>query len=72
MTYVNAAILVERESQKGIVIGHRGATLKKVGEVARRDLQEMYGKKFFLELRVKVDEDWKTDTDLLRRIGYII
>jgi GTP-binding protein Era len=72
MVYVNAVILVERDSQKGIVIGHKGAVLKKVGELARRDLQEMYGKKFFLELRVKVDENWKRDTDLLRRIGYII
>lgn len=72
LTFVHAVILVERESQKGIVIGHKGAVLKKAGAEARRDLQEMYGKKFFLELRVKVDQDWKRDTDLLRRIGYII
>jgi GTP-binding protein Era len=72
LTYVRATIIVERDSQKGIVIGHKGAVLRKVGEEARRDLVEMYGKKFFLELRVKVEAHWKTNTELLRMMGYIL
>lgn len=70
-TYAKVVILVERDSQKGIVIGHQGAVLKKVGEEARRELDGLYGKKFFLDLWVKVDPKWKQNTELLRRIGYI-
>jgi GTP-binding protein Era len=63
---------VERDSQKAIVIGKNGAVLKKAGEAARKDLQDMYGKKFYLDLWVKVDDDWKQDGELLRRMGYIL
>lgn len=72
LTYVKAFVLVERDSQKSIVIGKKGACLKKAGEAARKDLEDMYGKKFYLDLWVKVDDDWKQDTELLRRMGYIL
>jgi GTP-binding protein Era len=72
LTYVKATILVERETQKGIVVGKSGAVLKKAGEAARRELQDIYGKKFFLDLWVKVEKKWKENQDLLRRMGYIL
>ncbi len=71
LTFVKATVLVERESQKAIVIGKGGQILKEVGRAARRELEEMYGKKFYLDLWVKVDEDWKQDTELLKRMGYL-
>ena len=71
-TYAKLVILVERESQKAIVIGHRGQALKRVGVEARRELEALYGKKFFLDIWVKVDPRWKQNTELLRRIGYIV
>jgi GTP-binding protein Era len=71
LTYVKAAILVERDTQKAIVIGHRGAVLKKVGEEARKELSVLYSRRFFLELWVKVVPRWKEDVPLLREIGYI-
>jgi len=71
LTVAKVVVLVERDSQKGIVVGHKGELLKKVGTAARKELEKIYGKKFFLELWVKVDEDWKQDLELLRRIGYI-
>ncbi len=71
LTYVRATILVERDSQKGIVIGHAGEVLKKVGEESRKELEEIYNKKFYLDLWVKVDPKWKQDTEILRRMGYI-
>ncbi|MFH0877543.1 MAG: GTPase Era [Candidatus Omnitrophota bacterium] len=69
---VRAVIFVERDSQKGIVVGKGGEHLKKVGTEARRDLQDIFGKKVFLELWVKVRENWKQDQELLRQIGYIL
>ncbi len=69
---VEATILVERDSQKAIVIGRRGENLKKAGEVARKELEEIYEKKVYLDLWVKVDKNWKQDQDLLKRIGYIL
>ena len=69
---VEATILVERDSQKAIVIGRRGENLKKAGEVARKELEEIYEKKVYLDLWVKVDKNWKQDKDLLKRIGYIL
>lgn len=72
LTYVKALILVERESQRSIVIGKKGEALKQAGEAARRELQEIYGKKFYLDLWVKVRENWKQDTELLKVMGYII
>ena len=71
LTYVRAVVLVERDSQKGIVIGHNGEILKKVGEASRKELEDIYGKKFYLDLWVKVDPKWKQDTEMLRRLGYI-
>ncbi|MGE5279147.1 MAG: GTPase Era [Deltaproteobacteria bacterium] len=72
LAVVKVAVLVERASQKAIVIGRRGELLKRVGTAARKELEEIYGKKFFLEMVVKVSPKWKQDHDLLRRIGYIV
>ncbi len=72
LTVVKAVIFVERASQKGIVIGRKGNILKKAGEAARRELQDLYGKKFYLDLWVKISKNWKQDPQLLREIGYII
>jgi len=69
---VNVVIYVERDSQKGIVIGKRGEILKKVGEAARKELQEIYGKKIYLDLLVKVKAGWKSNIELLRMMGYIL
>jgi GTP-binding protein Era len=63
-------IYVARNSQKGIVIGHRGEKLKKVGTEARRDLEDFLGKKVYLELFVKVADDWRNNPTQLRRFGY--
>jgi len=71
LTVVSVMVLVERDSQKAIVIGHKGDVLKRVGTAARKELEEIYEKKFFIELQVKVDATWKQKYDLLRRIGYI-
>jgi GTPase len=65
-----AVIYVIRESQKGIIIGHKGAALKKVGIEARRDAEEFFGKKIFLELYVKVDKDWRDKESQLKKFGY--
>jgi GTP-binding protein Era len=63
-------ILVERDSQKGIIIGDKGAALKKVGTQARKDLEAFFGKQVFLELFVKVDKDWRSSDSRLRKFGY--
>lgn len=67
---IRAEISVERKSQKGIVIGHKGEALKKVGTQARIDMEEFFQKKIFLDLYVRVNENWRTDSKLLRRFGY--
>jgi GTP-binding protein Era len=67
---ISAVIYVERESQKGIIIGRAGAALKKVGSDARRDLETFFGKKIFLELFVKVDKDWRQKSSRLKHYGY--
>jgi len=67
---ISADILVSRESQKGIVIGHRGEKLKRVGQQAREDLERFLGKKVFLQLFVKVDADWRDSDRALRSFGY--
>jgi len=67
---IQATIYVERESQKGIIIGHHGAALKKVGTLARKDIEAFFGKPVFLELFVKVDKDWRSSTNRLRHYGY--
>ena len=68
--YIKAIIYVERESQKGIIIGHEGSALKKVATDARRELEKFFGKRIFLEIYVKVDKDWRNSDRQLRRFGY--
>ena len=70
VTHIDAVIWVERESQKGMVIGHEGRILKKAGEEARRDLETMLESKVFLRTWVKVKENWSDDERLLRLMGY--
>ena len=70
MLYIAATIFVERESQKGIVIGEGGKMLKQIGSSARKEIEEMGGRPVFLELRVKVLKDWRNDENALRRLGY--
>lgn len=67
---IKAVIYVERESQKSILIGHQGNMLKKVGTEARLELEAFLGKKVYLELFVKVNENWRNDTSKLKRFGY--
>ena len=68
--YIAATIFVERDSQKGIVIGEGGKMLKAIGSAARKEVEEMSGRKVFLELRVKVEKDWRNNENALRRFGY--
>ncbi|WP_457565928.1 GTPase Era [Caldithrix abyssi] len=68
--YIYAIIYVERPSQKGIIIGKKGEALKKIGEAARREIEEFLGRKIYLELRVKVNENWRYDERKLKRLGY--
>ena len=68
---VRATIFVERDSQKGIIIGKAGSSLKKVGTEARLDMEKFFGKKIFLETRVKVSSDWRKQKDKLRSFGYL-
>ncbi len=70
MTYIGATIYVERDSQKGILIGKGGAMLKKISSEARVDIEGLIGTKAYLELWVKVLKNWRRDEDLLRRLGY--
>lgn len=67
---IGAVIHVARESQKGIIIGHQGVALKKVGTLARRDIETFLGKKVFLKLFVKVTKDWRDKDALLKQFGY--
>lgn len=67
---IRAVIMVARESQKGIIIGHKGASLKKVGTEARVEMEKFFNKKVFLELFVKVNKDWRDDQRKLRQYGY--
>ena len=68
--HIRAVIMVERESQKGIIIGHKGEALKRVGVEARTDLEKFFGKQIHLELFVKVNKDWRSNARQLRRFGY--
>ena len=72
MLYIAATIFVERESQKGIVIGEGGKMLKQIGSSARQEIEGMGGRPVFLELRVKVLKDWRNNEEALRRLGYKI
>ena len=67
---IRAIIFVARESQKVIIIGHKGRALKKVGTLARRDMEAFFQKKIFLDLYVKVNKDWRDDDKQLKRFGY--
>jgi GTP-binding protein Era len=67
---IRALIHVARDSQKGIIIGHKGSMLKRVGTEARLDMEEFFGKKVFLELYVKVSKDWRDKPAMLKRFGY--
>lgn len=67
---INAVIYVERDSQKGIIIGHQGQALKKVSAEARKSLEQFFGKKIFLETYVKVDKDWRSSKRELHLFGY--
>jgi len=62
--------MVERDTQKGIIIGHKGAALKRVGTEARKDLEKFFGKKIFMELYVKVNKNWRSNNSQLKRFGY--
>ena len=68
--YIRATIYVERESQKGIVIGKRGALLKEIGALARKDIETMLGSKTYLDLWVKVKKDWRDLSNVLRELGF--
>lgn len=67
---VRSVIMVERETQKGIIIGHKGAALKRVGVEARKDLEQFFGKQIHLELYVKVNKNWRSNQNQLKRFGY--
>jgi GTP-binding protein Era len=68
--FIAATLFVERESQKGIIIGEDGAMLKKIGSAARKEIEAMSGRKVYLELHVKVSKNWRDDEEALRRFGY--
>jgi GTP-binding protein Era len=68
--HINAVIYVERDTQKGIIIGHQGMALKKVSTEARKSLERFFGKKIFLEIFVKVDKDWRNSPKELDQFGY--
>ncbi|MFV8225064.1 GTPase Era [Christiangramia aquimixticola] len=67
---MRSVIMVERDTQKGIIIGHKGAALKRVGVEARKDLEKFFGKQVHLELYVKVNKNWRNDSRQLKRFGY--
>ncbi|MBP8742481.1 MAG: KH domain-containing protein, partial [Acidaminococcaceae bacterium] len=68
--YIRAVIYVERESQKGIVIGAKGSLLKLIGRQAREDIENLLGNKVYLDLWVKVKPDWRNRENILRQFGY--
>ncbi len=72
MLYIGATIFVERNSQKGILIGEGGQMMKSIGSAARKEIEDMGGRKVFLELRVKVLKDWRNDENAMQRLGYKI
>jgi len=67
---IRSVIMVERETQKGIIIGHKGSAIKRVGAEARKDLEAFFGKKVYIELYVKVNKDWRSNQNQLKRFGY--
>jgi GTPase len=71
LTRVDAVIYVERESQKGILIGKNGAMLKRIGTLARQDAEKLLGARIFLQLWVKVKKDWREDERMLKELGIV-
>ncbi|MCE5207759.1 MAG: GTPase Era [Chloroflexi bacterium] len=69
--YISATLLVNRETHKGIVIGKEGAMLKTIGSEARKQIEELTGRKVFLELHVKVSKNWRDNPELLGKLGYV-
>ena len=67
---IRSIIMVERDTQKGIIIGHKGTAIKRVGAEARKDLERFFEKKVFIELYVKVNKNWRNDKNQLKRFGY--
>ena len=67
---IRSVIMVERETQKGIIIGHKGSALKRVGVEARKDLERFFGKQIHIELYVKVNKNWRSNQNQLKRFGY--
>ncbi|MEM0933855.1 MAG: GTPase Era [Bacteroidota bacterium] len=67
---IRSVVMVERETQKGIIIGHKGRALKKVGVEARKDLEKFFGKQVHIELYVKVNKNWRNNSGQLKRFGY--
>ena len=72
LIHINAVIFVERDSQKGIIIGRQGKALKRVGTLARKDIENFFQKKVFLELHVKVEKDWRSRENKLKSFGYTL
>lgn len=70
LTTIYATVFVERDSQKGIIIGKRGAAIKQIGSEARADLEQLLGTRVFLDLKVKVKKNWRRDLNQIRRFGY--
>jgi len=67
---IRSVIMVERDTQKGIIIGHKGIAIKRVGAEARKDLEKFFEKKVYIELYVKVNKNWRSDNTQLKRFGY--
>ena len=70
LIHIKALIIVERDSQKGIIIGDKGMAIKKVGSMARKDIERFFDKKVFLEIFVKVEKDWRNRDNILKSFGY--
>ena len=70
LTYISANIFVERDTQKGIILGRGGKMIKRIGADARREIEELLGTRVYLELWVKVKKKWRKDEQELRRLGY--
>ncbi len=70
LIHIKALIIVERDTQKGIIIGDKGLAIKKMGSMARKDIERFFDKKVFLEMFVKVEKDWRSRDNLLRQFGY--
>ena len=68
--HINAVIYVERDSQKGIIIGKGGSAIKRIGQEAREDLEQLLGTRVYLDLMVKVKKNWRRDATQIRRFGY--